>query len=455
MNSWARKSVKVGVLSAGFLLAGTAAQAADTTSNNAGILNGTQVDAMVQAPIDVCGNAIAVLGSANAGCTGGAWATFNGELGDLVSTNNFGLANGTQVRAFVQAPIDVCGNGVGVLGTASAWCTGGSWATHNPGKGHGHGPKGHGPKHHGDYYVQESRTESASTEGYGGHGGAGGGTSVTTTNNAGILNGTQVYAPIQVPINVCGNAIAILGAHSTAGCQGGAHASLSEGALPDAWTGFNFGIGNGTQILPILQIPVNVCGNAVGVLADASASCQGGADATIGGGAPSGHGPGHGSYGDPKPMGKPAHKPARKPGKKGSTEGLPLVGELPLVGGLAGLTDTVTGLADNLVGSAAKSQVNGGGLLGGVTGLGMGAAPMDAGSAMILPIVDRHGGMGHGMGGDGQCLSATTSGNFGILNGTQVVAVAQAPIDISGNAIGVAGDANAYSTGGAVATLNC
>jgi hypothetical protein len=156
-------------------------------------------------------------------------------------------------------------------------------------------------------------------------------------------------------------------------------------------------------------------------------------------------------------MDKPAHKPARKPGKKGSTEGLPLVGELPLVGGLAGLTDTVTGLADNLVGSAAKSQVNGGGLLGGVTGLGMGA-PMGADSAMILPVVDRHGGMGmggHGMAGDGQCLSATTSGNFGVLNGTQVVAVAQAPIDISGNAIGVAGDANAYSTGGAVATLNC
>lgn len=468
MNSWARKSVKVGVLSAGFLLAGTAAHAADTTSNNAGILNGTQVDAMVQAPIDVCGNAIAVLGSATAGCTGGAWATFNGELGDLVSTNNFGLANGTQVRAFVQAPIDVCGNGVGVLGTASAWCTGGSWATHNPGNGHGHGPKGHGrkgSKGHGDYYVRESatdsRTESAAAEGYG-HGGAGGGTSVTTTNNAGILNGTQVYAPIQVPINVCGNAISLLFGHSTAGCQGGAYASLSEGALPDAWTGFNFGIGNGTQVLPILQIPVNVCGNAVGVLADASASCQGGADATIGT-PPTGHGPSHG-YGDPKPTrahNAAAAKPVTKAKKPADTEGLPLVGELPLVGGLTGLADTVTGLADNLVGSAAKSQVNGGGLLGGVTGLGMGAAAMDAGSAVILPIVDRHGGMGghgtggSGMGGDGQCLSATTSGNFGILNGTQVVAVAQAPIDISGNAIGVAGDATAYSTGGGVATLNC
>ena len=140
----------------------------------------------------------------------------------------------------------------------------------------------------------------------------------------------------------------------------------------------------------------------------------------------------HGPYGDPKPMAQPVHKPVHKPARKAKkAEGLPLVGELPLVGGLSGLADTVTGLADNLVGSAAKSQINGGGLLGGA---GMG---------------------GHRVGGDGQCLSATTSGNFGILNGTQAVAVVQAPIDISGNAVGVAGDATAWSTGGAVATLTC
>lgn len=469
MNSWARKSVKVGVLSAGFLLAGTtAAHATDTTSNNAGILNGTQVDAMVQAPIDVCGNAIALLGTATAGCTGGSWATFNGELGDLNSMNNFGIGNGTQVRAFAQAPIDVCGNGVGVLGTASAWCVGGSWAMHNPApKGHGHGPQGHG-----GYYVKESRTESASVEGYGpGHGmGPAGGPTVTTSNNAGILNGTQVYAPIQVPINVCGNAISLLGGTSSAGCQGGAHANLGEGGLPDAWTGLNFGIGNGTQILPIVQIPVNVCGNAVSVLATSSASCQGGADATIGNPPPHGHGPA--PYGDPKPMVKPAHQPshtaskaAKVKGKKAHTEGLPLVGELPLVGGLTGLADTVTGLADNLVGSAGQSQVNGGGLLGGLTGLaGMGGS-MDSDSAMILPVVDRHGASGpglgghglggHGLAGDGQCLDASTSGNFGLLNGTQAVVLAQAPIDISGNAVGVAGDATAWSTGGATATLTC
>jgi hypothetical protein len=154
---------------------------------------------------------------------------------------------------------------------------------------------------------------------------------------------------------------------------------------------------------------------------------------------------------------KPAHKPAghkKHVKRSGGTEGLPLVGELPLVGGLSGLTDTVTGLADNLVGSAARSQVNGGGLLGGLTGMaGLAGMPMDSDSATILPIVDRQGG--HGMGGDGQCLSATSSGNFGILNGTQVVALVQAPVDVSGNAVGVAGDATASSTGGAVATLTC
>jgi hypothetical protein len=42
------------------------------------------------------------------------------------------------------------------------------------------------------------------------------------TSGAGsVLGGNQVNVPISIPINVCGNAIAILGI-AEAGCQGGA-----------------------------------------------------------------------------------------------------------------------------------------------------------------------------------------------------------------------------------------
>jgi ChpA-C len=43
----------------------------------------------------------------------------------------------------------------------------------------------------------------------------------TNVGNISILSGNTIYAPISIPINVCGNAIAILGV-AEASCQGGA-----------------------------------------------------------------------------------------------------------------------------------------------------------------------------------------------------------------------------------------
>lgn len=45
---------------------------ADTTSGNGSILGGNQVNIPISIPINVCGNAIAILGIAGAGCVGGA-----------------------------------------------------------------------------------------------------------------------------------------------------------------------------------------------------------------------------------------------------------------------------------------------------------------------------------------------------------------------------------------------
>ncbi|TMR12316.1 chaplin [Nonomuraea turkmeniaca] len=42
-----------------------------------------------------------------------------------------------------------------------------------------------------------------------------------TSGNGGVLSGNQVHLPIGIPINVCGNAVAVLGS-AIAGCKGGA-----------------------------------------------------------------------------------------------------------------------------------------------------------------------------------------------------------------------------------------
>ncbi len=48
------------------------------TSGNDSILSGNQVIAPISIPVDACGNAIAILGVANASCEGGA--SVNGPL---------------------------------------------------------------------------------------------------------------------------------------------------------------------------------------------------------------------------------------------------------------------------------------------------------------------------------------------------------------------------------------
>ncbi|MCW2940051.1 MAG: hypothetical protein JWN00_3036, partial [Actinomycetia bacterium] len=47
-----------------------------------------------------------------------------------------------------------------------------------------------------------------------------GGGGLFTSGDGGILSGNQIFAPISVPISICGNAIAILGI-AGAGCEGG------------------------------------------------------------------------------------------------------------------------------------------------------------------------------------------------------------------------------------------
>ena len=87
-----------------------------------------------------------------------------------------------------------------ILGTAAAALafTAGPASAGGHGDRHGHG---HGPSN--DWY-------DGNGNGLGGQ---------NSHGNVGLLNGNQAQIPIHIPINVCGNSIAILGlANSNAGC---------------------------------------------------------------------------------------------------------------------------------------------------------------------------------------------------------------------------------------------
>ncbi|CNE01622.1 Uncharacterised protein [Mycobacterium tuberculosis] len=91
--------------------------------------------------------------------------------------------------------------GLAVAGSALA-ATPAYASAYGGGWGHGHG-------HHGHH----------------GHHGGGAGNGNTTAGNFGVLNGTQVVAPISAAVDVCGNAVAVIGIAGSGGCKGGAHAS--------------------------------------------------------------------------------------------------------------------------------------------------------------------------------------------------------------------------------------
>ncbi|MPZ26836.1 MAG: DUF320 domain-containing protein [Micromonosporaceae bacterium] len=249
MKPWVRNSLNIGALTAGALLAsGAAAQASPTmtTTDNLGVLNGTQALLPIQAPIDICGNAVAAAGAAYAACEGGAAAALDSEWTfdhyrseqaaagtTLVSTGNTGIGNGTQVYAPIQVPVDVCGNAIAVLGTATGSCTGGASADQGGGQ-----PDEQKPGDYGYERTKPGKDQTADqpkaqteTEAEAGQNKAEvvadsstAGPTLTSSGNVGLLNGTQALIPVQLPINLCGNAIAVLGT-AQAECEGGATAT--------------------------------------------------------------------------------------------------------------------------------------------------------------------------------------------------------------------------------------
>ncbi|MFB4320091.1 chaplin family protein [Actinomadura sp. 21ATH] len=200
------------------------------TSGTDGVASGNQVDAPVSAPVNVCGNAVAIFGTADAGCREGALVP--GGNGRGVTSGEGGVVAGNQVGAPVSAPVNVCGNAVAIFGTAEAKCEGGASAR--------------------------------------------GGTNGVTSGENGIIAGNQVEAPISAPVSICGNAVAIFG-KAVASCAGGA--AVREGA--GQVTSGTSSVGGGNQVGAPVNAPADVCGNAVGT---AFAGCEGGATVRDGGG---------------------------------------------------------------------------------------------------------------------------------------------------------------------------
>ncbi|MDI3390273.1 chaplin [Streptomyces sp. B-S-A8] len=115
-----------------------------------------------------------------------------------------GVASGNSVQAPIEVPVNVCGNTVNVVGllnpAAGNDCGNSSHGGGKPSDGGGKSSDGGGRS--------ANRSSSTNTEGPGGGASAEGGTS----HSPGILSGNSVQAPVEVPVNACGNGITGVGA---------------------------------------------------------------------------------------------------------------------------------------------------------------------------------------------------------------------------------------------------
>jgi len=168
------------LLAASFTALGsTGAAFADTTNGDGGVLSGNQAHAPVSVPINVCGNAVAVLGQAVA--AGECSASVHNHGGGEHTSGKGGVGSGNQVDAPISAPVNVCGNSVAVAGKAAA-------KAKCRARVHNHG----GGEH--------------------------------TSGKGGVGSGNQVHAPISAPVNACGNTVSVAGkAKAGSDCKGRSH----------------------------------------------------------------------------------------------------------------------------------------------------------------------------------------------------------------------------------------
>ncbi|MDG9718071.1 chaplin [Streptomyces sp. DH24] len=130
---------------------------------------------------------------------GGAAHADSGAYGS--SSGSPGVLSGNTVQAPVHAPVNVCGNTVDVVGVLNP-SMGNSCVNESDGGSSGGGS--HGGSDDGGYGDGGSHG--------GGSGGGGSHAGGETGGSPGVGSGNNVQVPIDVPVNVCGNSVNVVGA---------------------------------------------------------------------------------------------------------------------------------------------------------------------------------------------------------------------------------------------------
>ena len=335
-----------GVLFAGgiTLLGATAANAADTSGDD-GVLSGTLVDTVVSIPVTVGGNAVSVLGDSDATNTAPAAASVPTSPAGTTSGND-AVASGSQVAGVVSVPITIGGNAVSAVGDSAS--SGASAPA-----------------------VVATAAPVADPS------------PATTSGDDSIAGGSQVLPNVTAPVTIGGNAISVLGDSSSKSSTTGT-ATDAGSPIGSSITSGDDSVAGGTQVAPVVTAPVSVGGNAISVVGDSSSTSSTTSGAVVPVGTTSA---GSTTSGDD--------------GVASGSQVLPVV-TVPVTAG---------GNAVSVIGDSSST-----------------GSATDTSS----PVVGSKG--------------STTSGDDGVLSGTQVTPVINVPIDLGGNGVSVIGDSSTGTT---------
>lgn len=208
----------------------------------------------------------------------------------------------------------------------------------------------------------------------------------TTDGSDGIASGTQAVVGVTLPVTVSGNSIAVLGTADSDGASAGA---APVAVAPEVTTGGIDGILSGTQGIVSVDVPVTVSGNAIAVLGDSLVES--------------------GTMAAPAAPGATADAAADAAVTDGSDS---LLGGTQVIAPVAAPV-AVVGNAISLLGESAVT----GGTASSAPGTESGTDPL----SLLAP------------------LAPLTSGVGSLLGGSQLALPISLPVTIAGNAIGVLG----------------
>ncbi|MFE2287270.1 chaplin [Streptomyces sp. NPDC059443] len=158
-------------------------------------------------------------GLAVAGVGGFAYAYADADAGGQAERSP-GLLSGNLVQLPVHTPVNVCGNTVSVVGVLNS-AAGNRCANGTPDGGGHPGHPGSGPSHPSSQPSHSSKPGAGN--GAGGHGagngagsGGGAGAEGRGKDSPGLLSGNGLQLPVDVPVNISGNSVSVVGVGDSA-----------------------------------------------------------------------------------------------------------------------------------------------------------------------------------------------------------------------------------------------